>query len=78
MPLSLLELELMRNEIYARHGWVFNRRDLQEYFARQPLYSPKGDISNREQANRWAQAELTPLEKKNIQIIVAREKVLKR
>ena len=23
-PLSLGELELMRNEIYARHGWIFN------------------------------------------------------
>lgn len=78
MPLSLLELELMRNEIYARHGWVFNRRDLQDYFARQPWYSPKGDLSTREQANRWAQAELTPIEKKNIQIIVSREKALKR
>lgn len=78
MPLSLMELELMRNEIYARHGWVFNRRDLQDFFARQPWYSPKGDLSNREQVNRWVQAELTPVEKKNIQIIVSREKALKR
>lgn len=78
LSLSLLELELMRNEIYARHGWVFNRRDLQDYFARQPWYSPKGNPSTREQANRWAQAELTSLEKKNIQMIVSREKALKR
>jgi serine/threonine-protein kinase RIO1 len=68
----------MRNEIYARHGWVFNRRDLQNYFEGQPWYRPKGDLSNREQANRWAEAELTPLERKNIQIIVSREKALKR
>ena len=77
-PLSRWELELMRNEIYARHGWVFNRRDLQNYFEGQPWYRPKGDLSNREQANRWAEAELTPLERKNIQIIVSREKALKR
>ena len=77
MPLSLRELELMRNEIYARHGWVFNRQDLRDYFSRQPWYSPKGDLSNRDQANYYAQAELTPLEKKNIQIIVQWEKGLK-
>ncbi len=78
MPLSMLELELMRNEIFARHGWVFKRRDLRDYFSRQPWYSPKGDLSNREQVNRWVQTEVTPLEKKNIQIIVSREKALKR
>jgi len=76
--LSLLELELMRNEIYARHGWVFNRRDLRDYFSRQPWYSPKGELANREQVNRWAQSELTTIEKKNIQTIVSREKALKR
>jgi len=55
--LSLLDLELMRNEIYARHGWVFNRRDLQDYFSKQPWYSPKGSPANREQANRWVQTD---------------------
>jgi hypothetical protein len=78
LPLSLRELELMRNEIYARHGWVFNRRDLRNYFEGQPWYRPKGDLSNRELANRWAEAELTPLERKNIKIIASREKALKR
>ena len=47
-----MELEIMRNEIYARHGWVFNRRDLQDYFGRQSWYQPKGNLYNREQANR--------------------------
>lgn len=78
MPLSLRELELMRNEIYARHGWVFNRRDLREYFSRQPWYAPKGDLYNRDQVNRWVEAELSPLEKRNIQIIIWREKALRR
>jgi len=72
------ELEIMRNEIYAWHGWVFNREDLRDYFEGQPWYQPKGDLSNREQANRLAVAELTDIEKQNIQTIVSREKALKK
>ena len=34
------DLELMRNEIYARHGWVFRRQDLRRYFEGQPWYRP--------------------------------------
>lgn len=77
-PLSLGELELMRNEIYARHGWIFNRPDLQNYFQSQPWYRPKGGLSNPEQSNRWVEAELTSLERRNIQIIVSRERALRR
>ena len=77
-PLSLGELELMRNEIYARHGWIFNRPDLRNYFQSQPWYRAKGDLSNAEQTNRWVEAELTPLERRNIRIIVYRENALRR
>jgi hypothetical protein len=76
--LTLAELELMRNEIYARHGWVFNRQDLQQHFQSQSWYRPKGDKSNREQANRLAQAEMSSIEKKNVQTITAQEKAMKR
>jgi len=76
-PLSFRDLELMRNEIYARHGWVFHRQDLRDHFGRQPWYRPMGDMSNWEQTNRRVQAELTAIEKKNIQTIVSREKALK-
>ena len=76
--LSLGELELMRNEIYARHGWVFNRPDLRNYFESQPWYRPKGDLDDPQQSNRRVEAELTPLERKNIQIIVSRENALRR
>jgi hypothetical protein len=78
MPLSLWDLELMRNEIYARHGWIFNRSDLRSYFESQPWYRPKGDLSNPQQSNRWVEAELTPLERRNIRIIVSRENALRR
>jgi hypothetical protein len=77
-PLSLRELEIMRNEIYARHGWVFKRPDLRSYFESQPWYRPKGDLSNLEESNRWVEAELTPVERRNIQIIVSRERALRR
>lgn len=33
-------LRLMRNEILARHGYVFEDEDLKEYFSKQPWYKP--------------------------------------
>ena len=77
-PLSLGELELMRNEIYARHGWIFRRPDLRNYFESQPWYRPKGDLASLEESNRWVEAELTPLERRNVEIIVSRERALRR
>jgi hypothetical protein len=35
---SKRDLELMRNEIYARHGYRFGRYDLQSYFERKSWY----------------------------------------
>ncbi len=32
------ELEIMRNEIYARKGYIFRRKDLADYFGKQPWY----------------------------------------
>jgi hypothetical protein len=77
-PLSLWELEIMRNEIYARHGWVFNRSDLRNYFESQPWYRPRGDLYSRTQSNRWVEAGLNSIERRNIQIIVSREHALRR
>ena len=56
---SAWELYIARNEIYARHGYGFSRRDLKDYFARQPWYSQRyapgafneNELSNLEQAN---------------------------
>jgi hypothetical protein len=72
--LSSWELVLMRNEIYARHGWVFQRTDLRDYFGQQPWYSPKGSLENWENANRLAGAELTALERRNVEAILRYEK----
>lgn len=38
--LSLYELRLLRNEIYARHGRMFRALWLQQYFYGQPWYQP--------------------------------------
>lgn len=73
-PLSLGELELMRNEIYARHGWIFRRADLRNYFESQPWYRPRSD--NAFYSNRQVEAELSPLERRNLRIIISREHAL--
>ena len=74
--LSPGELELMRNEIYARHGWIFRRPDLRNYFESQPWYRPRSD--NAYYSNRQVEAELSPVERRNIQIINSRERELGR
>ena len=35
------ELSIMRNEIYARHGYIFKRADLKEYFSQKTWYNPR-------------------------------------
>jgi hypothetical protein len=44
---SKWELDVMRNEIYARHGRRFKRTDLQQYFDREPWYAPRTDPGDR-------------------------------
>lgn len=47
-------LRLARNEIYARHGYIFQSRDLQSYFGQQSWYRPmtrRVAFSQVEQAN---------------------------
>ncbi len=37
--MSLWQLSIARNEIYARHGYIFNDKDLRSYFQAQSWYS---------------------------------------
>jgi hypothetical protein len=54
------ELRIMRNEIYARHGYIFKLPELSEYFMKQSWYEPASeDVTN----------SLSPLEKENIELI---------
>jgi hypothetical protein len=59
------ELELMRNEIFARHGYCFKKKILREEFEEEEWYIPN---------NTDVRAKLTPIEKKNIELIKRYEK----
>jgi len=76
-PLSLRDLEIMRNEIYARRGWLFARADLRGYFESQPWYRPRGPYWDRERVNRMVEGELSGIERQNISRITGYERFRK-
>ncbi len=54
--MSAAELRIMRNEMYARHGYSFKLKDMQQYFDQQDWYMPvstdvTGDLTKLEQKN---------------------------
>ncbi len=62
---SAWELDVMRNEIYARHGRRFARTDLQNYFDRQPWYRPNYPV------NEFPNGILSPVEQANAEFIAS-------
>jgi hypothetical protein len=62
--LSLHELRLLRNEVYARHGRLFKAEWLQQYFYSQPWYSPDENFKDE---------ELSGSDKLNVETIVRYE-----
>jgi hypothetical protein len=62
--LSLHELRLLRNEIYARHGRVFKAAWLQQYFDTQPWYAVDDNFKDE---------ELSGPDKQNVELIVKYE-----
>jgi hypothetical protein len=63
----------MRTEIYARHGWVFRRQDLQGYFGRQPWYRPRGNPDKAMEINPSVLAGLNRIERQNAELIMKYE-----
>lgn len=61
------ELKLMRNQIYARWGYHFNSPELNEYFSQWKWYKDMGD-------NNAAVAEMTDVDKINVELIKRAEK----
>lgn len=62
--LSKGDIYILRNLIFARHGYTFRDRQLRSYFEEQSWYIPvKSDI----------QSELTAIEKKNIALLLRYE-----
>lgn len=54
------DLRLMRNEIFARHGYIFKSPDLREYFSGYDWYKPRYDN---------VEDRLSEIEKYNIELI---------
>ena len=65
---SARELRLMRNEIFARYGYIFNSPDLADYFKSQRWYEPT--YSN-------VDDQLTDIDKSNIERILTFENLAK-
>jgi predicted nucleic acid-binding Zn-ribbon protein len=57
------QLRLARNEIYARHGYVFKSQDLQTYFSSKSWYHPAPSFDG----------SLNEVEKENVDFIKVRE-----
>ena len=61
------ELEIMRNSIYARHGYRFKRDDLSAYFSQFSWYTPKtNDMTS-------VYSEMSEIEKYNVDFIKKHE-----
>ena len=41
MGFTKAELRIIRNEIYARHGYIFDSKDLRDYFMKKEWYKPR-------------------------------------
>lgn len=62
--LQRAELRRLRNTVYARHGRVFERMELQQYFDGRPWYKKRADYTDE---------DLTPIDRDNINLIRAAE-----
>ena len=65
---TLNELDIMRNEIYARHGYIFKTARYRDYFNAQPWY--KGTVND-------AASLLSEIERLNVEQIVAVQEIIK-
>lgn len=59
------QLKIMRNEIYARHSYIFSGKEMNAYFRKQPWYTPR---------NANVDSKLSEIEKYNIVFIKKLEK----
>ena len=62
--MSLEDLRILRNSIYARHGYIFKSEELKAFFSQYDWYHPTStNVSS----------ELSKIEKKNVEFIKAHE-----
>jgi hypothetical protein len=62
--LERAELRRLRNTVYARHGRIFERMELQQYFDGRPWYKKRPDYTDN---------DLTPIDRDNINLVRAAE-----
>lgn len=60
------ELSYIRNEIYARHGYVFKKEKYRNYFSSMPWYVPNNNLSS-------SASYLNSVEKYNVELIKSLE-----
>lgn len=61
------DLQIMKNEIYARHGYKFKTKKLADYFGKQPWYSATSDN---------VESKLTAVERQNVVVLTNVFKVM--
>lgn len=66
--LTINDLDIMRNEIFASYGYTFKSKKWQDYFAKFNWYRPKHDNVD---------DQLSDLEKKNIELILKVKEAMK-
>lgn len=66
---SMEMLRVMRNSIFAHHGYVFQSADMKDYFSHEPWYKPAYNNES---------VKLSLLEQMNVDIIKMRESELKK
>ena len=59
------QLDVLRNEIYARHGRRFRRPELQRYFEGQPWYTARYGPDD------FPEETLSPVERYNVELIAS-------
>jgi len=63
--LTKRDLKIMRNEVFARHGYIFKTFDMRHYFSQQNWYRPiYNDVTD----------QLSDIEKNNVELIKSYEK----
>jgi len=58
------DIKIMRNTIFAMHGYIFKSQDVKEYFSKKSWYKPQKEDVN---------SELSAIENKNIQFLKSHE-----
>ncbi|WP_066067117.1 YARHG domain-containing protein [Neobacillus soli] len=66
--LTVEQLRLARNEIYARHGYIFDSADLRSYFSKKSWYFEDASYDG---------TTVNEIEKYNVELIKSRERYLK-